>query len=78
MTFKKWGVLWKGHPWWNVWSLANGAHGKNVNVLDSTDVRAHRPKNASGHSAAPQTTDRKDLLAVAGSFPRGQTRIFIT
>ena len=52
--------------------------GKNGDVLDSTDVTADRPKNTSGHSAAPQTKGRKDSLAAAGTLPRGQTRIFIT
>ena len=45
--------------------------GKNVGVLDTTDVTSGRPKTTSGHSAAAQTTDRKDLLAVAGSLPGG-------
>ena len=47
--------------------------GKNGDELDSTDVRADRPRNTSGHSAALQTTGRKDSLAMAGSLPRWQT-----
>ena len=52
--------------------------GKNIDVLDSSDLNADRSKNTNGHSAALQTTSKGDSLAVAGKLPRGQTRIFIT
>ena len=60
----------------SIWSLAKWALAKDGGVLDSTDVRADRPKDTSGHSAAPQTTGRKDSLAVAGSLSQAQIRIF--
>ena len=61
-------------------SLVSGLRGsgKDGDVLDSTDVKATRPKNTNCHPAAPKTSDRKDSLAVAGSLPRQQTKIFIT
>ena len=52
--------------------------GKDGGVLDSTNVRADRPKDTSGHKVVPQTMGRKDLLAVAGNLPREQTRILMT
>ena len=59
-------------------SLISGQRGsgKDGDVLENADVRADRPKCTSDHSAAPQTTDRRDSLAVAGSLPKRQTRFF--
>ena len=56
-------------------SLVSGQRGpgKDGGMLDSTNVRADRPKNTNGHSVTPQTTGRTDWLAVAGGLPRGLT-----